>query len=295
MKQIKTALFPVAGAGTRFLPITKASPKEMLPILNKPLIQYSVDEAKAAGVEKFIFITGRSKTAIENYFDRDVNLERFLQEKNKKDIAEIIKKVSLDPGQVVYVRQHEPLGLGHAINCAAPWVEEEAFAVLLPDDFILTKDANASVLAQMCHAYDWEKCPAMAAVMTVDRHNVVDYGILDIDKTIKNEHIAKGLIEKPSVAQAPSCEAIVGRYVLPKRIFSKLKEACTGYGGEIQLTDAMKALIPDPGFHGFRFQGTRYDCAHHVSWLAANLAEGLNRPHTQKQIKTMITHFMKII
>ncbi|MDC0344653.1 UTP--glucose-1-phosphate uridylyltransferase [Alphaproteobacteria bacterium] len=272
---IKTAVFPVGGIGTRFLPATKASPKEMLPVLDKPLIQYSVEEALKAGIEKFVFVTGRGKTAIEDHFDRDPALEAFLTAQGKEEFCHIIKDLSLDAGQVIYVRQPEPLGLGHAIHCAAPWIKEQAFAVLLPDDFI---QADPGVLMQMCQVYDMAKRPVMAAVMTVPEDTVSAYGIVD-PLSQENDLIqAKGLIEKPARDKAPSCQAIIGRYILPTEIFDPLQKGHIGRGGEIQLTDAMSSLMTTHGFQGFLFKGNRYDCGHHLGWLEANIAEALQRP-----------------
>ncbi len=270
--QIKTVVFPVGGSGTRFLPITKSVPKEMLPILDQPLIHYCVQEAREAGIERFIFVTGRGKVAIEDFFDRDISLERELTEKNKRDYAKKVREVSLESGQMIYVRQPEPLGLGHAIACAAPWVNNEPFAVMLPDDFILNKNGPGA-LAQMIEAYDYAKSPCMAAVMTVPQEATSSYGILDPAGSTEGQLIAaKGLVEKPKPELAPSCEAIVGRYILPPQIMDELLKGKTGAGGEIQLTDAMAKLIPENGFCGYRYVGDRYDCGNHEGWLQANNA-----------------------
>ena len=314
MTSIKTAVFPVGGAGTRFLPATKSIPKEMLPILDKPLIQHSVEEARAAGIEKFIFVTGRGKEAIENHFDRDFALERHLEQKNHQELVDLIKEISLDPGQVIYLRQPEPLGLGHAIGCAAPWIQEPAFAVLLPDDFIQVGQSGCPpVLSQMCDMYDHDASPVMAAVMTVTLDEVSSYGILDVNppseatapsasmmgsliptSLVSTSLIsAKGLVEKPSRDTAPSCEAIIGRYILPSAILPHLLKGQIGSGGEIQITDAMAALIPTHGFYGFRFKGTRYDCGHHLGWLSANIAEGLSRPHLAEKLRQTLNGFTK--
>lgn len=270
---IRKAVFPVGGLGTRFLPATKAMPKEMLPILDKPLIQYAVEEALAAGIEEFIFVTGRGKTAIEDHFDRAIELESLLQAREDKACLEAIQSLSLLPGKIAYVRQQEPLGLGHAVWCARLLVGDEPFAVLLADDFIL---GSKPCLAEMIEAYQ-SVGGNIVAVMDVAPDQTQRYGIVDVEQDQNKLVKAKGVVEKPLPHEAPSCVAIVGRYILDAAIFDVLARGEQGAGGEIQLTDALAHLLQNQDLHGLRFEGKRFDCGSKEGMLRATLASALAR------------------
>jgi UTP--glucose-1-phosphate uridylyltransferase len=273
-KRVRKAIFPVGGLGVRFLPATKSVPKEMLPVVDKPLIQYAVEEARAAGIEDFIFVTGRGKSAIEDHFDRAPELERELRERGKKALLAAIDGLPLDPGRCSYVRQQEPLGLGHAVWCAHALVADEPVAVLLPDDMIL---ADTPCLRQMIDAH--EKVGGnMIAVMDVAREHTDRYGILSPGREHGRLVEVKGLIEKPDPAKAPSTLAIIGRYILQPRVFPLLGRHKRGAGNEIQLTDALAAMIGDGAFHGYRFEGTRFDCGDKAGFVEANIAYALRHP-----------------
>ncbi len=273
-RRVRKAVFPVGGMGTRFLPATKAMPKEMLPVVDKPLIQYAVEEAQAAGIEHFIFVTGRGKNAIEDHFDHAPDLERTLAERGKT--AEIAAVTSWMPksGQVSYTRQTEPLGLGHAVWCARDLVGEEPFAVILPDDLVLSK---TPCLKQMVAAHA-EVGGNVVAVMDVPREHTKRYGILDVENDNGRLARAKGLVEKPDPEKAPSTLSIIGRYILHPSVFEYLDKQQRGAGNEIQLTDAMAQTIDVVPFHGLRFEGQRFDCGDKVGFLHANLVFGLARP-----------------
>lgn len=279
-KKIRKAVFPVAGMGTRFLPATKAIPKEMLPVVDKPLIQYGVEEALAAGVEEIIFVTGRGKTALEDHFDLNPELERALSERGKQAELAAVRDVVLGAGKLSCVRQSEPLGLGHAVWCARQLVGDEPFAVLLPDDLVL---ADRPCLAQMVDAYD-ETGGNVVAVMDVPREHTNRYGILDVGADDGRLAEVKGLVEKPDPADAPSTLSIIGRYVLMPEIFGFLDRQERGAGGEIQLTDAMAHMIGNLPFHGLRFEGTRFDCGDKVGFLEANIAFALARDDMREPV-----------
>lgn len=271
---IRTAVFPVAGLGTRFLPATKASPKEMLVVVDKPLIQYAVEEAQDAGIENFIFVTSHGKSAIEDHFDVNYSLEQILGQRGKKAELAILHASQLAPGQASFIRQQSPLGLGHAVWCARQLVGNQPFALMLADDLILAKKP---CLSQMVDAYQ-QVGGNVVAVMDVAPDHVSRYGILDIQED-KGAYVqAKGVVEKPSMDKAPSTTAIVGRYILQPEIFDVLGKQKEGNGGEIQLTDAFPALIDRMPFHGFRFEGQRFDCGLKEGWLEANLAFAYARP-----------------
>ncbi|MCR6631169.1 MAG: UTP--glucose-1-phosphate uridylyltransferase GalU [Magnetospirillum sp.] len=272
-RRVRKAVFPVGGMGTRFLPATKAMPKEMLPVVDKPLIQYAVEEAAAAGVEHFIFVTGRGKTALEDHFDHAPDLERTLKERGKFDLVEAVTSWMPKSGQISYTRQQEPLGLGHAVWCARDLVEDEPFAVLLPDDLIL---ARTPCLKQMA-AVHTEVGGHVVAVSDVPREHTKRYGILDVEFDNGRIAKAKGLVEKPDPEVAPSTLSIIGRYILHPAVFDVLDKKEKGAGGEIQLTDAIAQTIGMVPFHGLRFEGTRYDCGDKVGWLEANVAFALER------------------
>ena len=287
-KRVRKAVFPVAGQGTRFLPATKALPKEMLPIVDRPLIQYAVDEAREAGIEEFIFVTGRNKEAIEDHFDRSFELERSLQEKGNTETLQAIRDLVLEPGQITYTRQQSPLGLGHAVWCARHQVGDEPFAILLADDLIL---ARPGCLKQMIEVYN-EIGGNLVAAEDVPREQTDRYGILDVTTDDGRIAGAKGLVEKPKPADAPSTLSIIGRYILQPEVFEKLSTAKPGAGGEIQLTDAMARTIPDIPFHGLRFDGKRYDCGNRAGFLEASIAFALDRPDMTERVKTMLKKYV---
>jgi UTP--glucose-1-phosphate uridylyltransferase len=271
---VRKAVFPVAGLGTRFLPATKSVPKEMLPVVDRPLVDYAVMEAAEAGIEHFIFVTGRGKGAIEDYFDRAFELETTLAEKGKTSDIETLRKFLPEPGCVSYVRQQEPLGLGHAVWCARDIVGKEPFAVILPDDLV---KATPGCLAQLVSAYR-TKGGNVVAVENVPREHTSRYGILDIGRQEGALVEVRGLIEKPSPEKAPSTLSIIGRYILSGEIFDELARKEKGAGNEIQLTDAMARLLGRMPFHGLLFTGTRYDCGNKLGFLEANIALALERP-----------------
>ena len=287
-KPIRRAIFPVAGLGTRFLPATKSMPKEMLPVVDKPLIQYAVDEAREAGIEEFIFVTGRSKSSIEDHFDHSYELEHSLEERGKTELLNMLHTVLPKVGQVSYTRQQQPLGLGHAVWCARYHVRDEPFAVLLADDLILSKPG---CLRQMMDIYN-DVGGNLVAVEDVPKEDTSKYGILDVisdDGTIAN---ARGLVEKPSPEVAPSTLSIIGRYLLQPEVFSQLDLQQIGAGGEIQLTDAIAKTIGVVPFRGFRFKGKRYDCGDKLGFLEANLAFGLDREDLRTGVRDILQKYI---
>ncbi|HEX7968206.1 MAG TPA: UTP--glucose-1-phosphate uridylyltransferase GalU [Stellaceae bacterium] len=287
-QRIRKAVFPVGGLGTRFLPATKAMPKEMLPVVDKPLIQYAVEEAQAAGIEEFIFVTGRSKTAIEDHFDHSYELETTLRERGKDAQVVAVNSWMPRPGQVAYTRQQVPLGLGHAVWCARNLVGEEPFAVLLADDLIL---AEQSCLTQMVEAYG-ETDGNIVAVMEVPREHTNRYGVLDIEQDDGRLVKVKGVVEKPDPAKAPSNLSIIGRYILQPEVFDHLSRIGRGAGNEIQLTDALAELIHgNKPFHGLRFEGRRFDCGDKVGFLQANIAFALSRPDISEAVRQILSEY----
>lgn len=269
-KQVRAAVFPVAGRGTRFLPATKASPKEMLPIVDKPLIQYAVEEAISAGATKLIFVTGASKRAIEDHFDSDAELERALTDSGKIDLLESIRGIVPDHVSCVYIRQGKPLGLGHAVLCARPAVGDEPFFVHLADDLI---SGTPSCLQQMASEYK-NHGNSVVAVEEVPHENTSSYGIVAVEKTEFGQRMTR-IIEKPSPENAPSNLAVVGRYLLVPQIFDKLESTGRGAGGEIQLTDAIADLLSETDVYAYSFSGERYDCGSKLGYLQATVAYGL--------------------
>jgi UTP--glucose-1-phosphate uridylyltransferase len=287
-QRVRKAVFPVGGLGTRFLPATKAMPKEMLPVVDKPLIQYAVEEAQAAGIEQFIFVTGRSKTAIEDHFDLSYELETTLRERGKETQLTIVNSWMPDPGQIAYTRQQNPLGLGHAVWCARNLVGNEPFAVLLADDLIL---AEKPCLKQMVEAYEATEAN-IVAVMEVPREHTNRYGILDVQRDDGRIVTVKGLVEKPDPKVAPSTLSIIGRYVLQPEVFGHLSSIGRGAGGEIQLTDALAQLIGgERPFHGLRFEGRRFDCGDKVGFLQANIAFALARPDMAPALRQILAEY----
>ena len=270
MKPIRKAVFPVAGLGTRFLPATKAMPKEMLPVVDKPLIQYAVEEAIAAGVTELIFVTGRHKRAIEDHFDSMPELENELATKQKNDLLEMIKNVIPAHVSCIYTRQAKPLGLGHAVLCAAPIVGNEPFLVLLADDLI---DASPAVALQMVEAAHQHN-GSIIAVQHVAANETDKYGIVSGKSIDAQTMLLDGIVEKPAPADAPSQCAVVGRYVLEPEIFDHLRRVQPGVGGEIQLTDGIASLLKHKPVHGFEYQGTRYDCGSKAGLFKATVDFG---------------------
>jgi UTP--glucose-1-phosphate uridylyltransferase len=286
--RVRKAVFPVGGLGTRFLPATKAMPKEMLPVVDKPLIQYAVEEAQAAGIEEFIFVTGRSKTAIEDHFDHSYELEDTLKERQKQSELRNIESWMPRPGQVAYTRQQNPMGLGHAVLCAKNLVGNEPFAVLLADDLVL---AQKPCLKQMTEAYE-ETQANLVAVMEVPREHTNRYGILDIERDDGRLVKVKGVVEKPAPKDAPSTLSIIGRYILQPDVFDHLARLDRGAGGEIQLTDALAKLIAAKRpFCGLRFEGKRFDCGDKAGFFEANLAFALARPDMKDAVQRILADY----
>lgn len=284
-QRVRKAVFPVGGLGTRFLPATKSMPKEMLPVVDKPLIQYAVEEARAAGIEQFIFVTGRSKTVIEDHFDHSYELESALRDRGKDAQLRDVHSWMPGPGQIAYTRQQNPLGLGHAVLCARNLVGDEPFAVLLADDLIL---ADEPCLKQMVTAQA-KTGGSMVAVMEVPREQTNRYGILDVAKDDGKLVTVKGVVEKPEPAKAPSRLSIIGRYILEPQIFDHLARLGAGAGNEIQLTDGIAGLIAAKRpFHGLRFDGQRFDCGDKVGFIEANLAFALARDDMAPAVRAII-------
>ena len=273
MKRIRKAIFPVAGLGTRFLPATKATPKEMLPIVDKPLIQFAVEEAIEAGLTDMIFVTGRTKRAIEDHFDKAYELETELAAKNKADLLEVVRSVLPKGITCVYIRQAEPLGLGHAVGCARDMVDDEPFAVILADDLI---DARPGALKQMVECAQRHN-GSVLGVEDVPRERTRQYGIVSTQPVEPRTERVSAIVEKPAPADAPSTLAVVGRYILSPRIFELIERVVPGAGGEIQLTDAISALLRDEPVFAHRFEGTRYDCGSKLGYLKATV--DLGRKH----------------
>lgn len=274
MKKVKKAVFPVAGLGTRFLPATKASPKEMLPIVDKPLIQYAVEEAVAAGITDMIFVTGRSKRAIEDHFDKSYELENELMLKNKTEMLEFVQNLLPKNINCIYIRQPEALGLGHAVLCAKPVIGDEPFAILLADDLL---DGEPPVLRQMADKYDYYRC-SVIGVQDVPRSDTRSYGIVKASPVAERLERIEGIVEKPKPEEAPSTLAVVGRYILTPRIFHHLENVTPGSGGEIQLTDGIAALLAEEQVLAYRYAGKRYDCGSKLGYLEATVVFGQRHP-----------------
>lgn len=288
MKPVRKAIFPVGGLGTRFLPATKALPKEMLPIVDTPLIEYAVEEARAAGIEEFIFVTGRGKSAIEDHFDNHYELEQTLSERGKLVELEQINRGKLSPGQAAYVRQMSPQGLGHAVWCARHLVNDEPFAVLLADDLI---KATKPTLAEMVEVYE-EKGGNVISLMEVPDEHTSRYGVIDPGDSDGRLVEVRGLVEKPDPADAPSNLAIVGRYILQPSIMEYLGEGTSGSGNEIQLTDSMVKMIGHGPFNGLRLSGTRFDCGTKAGFLAAGVAFALDREDLGAEVRERISKLL---
>ncbi len=280
-KPIRKAVFPVAGLGTRFLPATKAIPKEMLPVVDRPLIQYAVDEAREAGIEQMIFVTGRGKGAIEDHFDIAYELENTMSERGK-DLS-VLEPTRLGPGNCAYVRQQVPMGLGHAIWCARDIVGDEPFAIFLPDEFM---HGTPGCMAQMVAAYN-QTGGNLLSVLEVPKEQVPSYGVIDPGARNGNLTEVKGLVEKPSIDAAPSNLIISGRYILQPEVMQVLAAQEKGAGGEIQLTDAMAQMIGKQAFHAVTFDGARYDCGSKTGYIEANLAVALGRADMADEVRAM--------
>lgn len=282
--KIKKAVFPVAGMGTRFLPATKANPKEMLPVVDKPLIQYAVEEAWAAGIEEMVFVTGRSKRSIEDHFDMAYELENELERRGKHEMLHFVRNLLPDGMKCVFIRQAEALGLGHAVLCAQPAIGNEPFAVLLADDLL---DGEPAVMRQMVDVYDYYKCSVLG-VQQVPREDTRSYGIIDSKPLKEDPEAVHAIVEKPKPAEAPSALAVVGRYVLTPRIFHHLAHLGKGAGGEIQLTDGIAALMAEEQVLAYRYEGKRYDCGSKMGYLEATLAMARKHPEVGDQFEQLL-------
>lgn len=285
-KPVRKAIFPVAGLGTRFLPATKTMAKEMLPVVDKPLIQYAVEEAAAAGIEYFIFVTGRGKHVLVDHFDHAFELESLLESRGKTEALNDLRTAIPTPGTVISTRQHNPLGLGHAVWCGRAFIaDDEPFAVILPDDLIMAK---TPAIGQLIEAHA-EVGGNVVATIDVPRDQTSKYGILKVETDDGRLARASGLVEKPKPEDAPSTLSIIGRYVLDASVMKRLGTVGTGSGGEIQLTDGMAATLDDGvPFHGLRFEGTRFDCGDKAGFLKANIAFALDRPDLRDQVADFI-------
>ncbi|MCP1772660.1 UTP--glucose-1-phosphate uridylyltransferase [Neisseria perflava] len=288
MKPIKKAIFPVAGMGTRFLPATKASPKEMLPIVDKPLIQYAVEEAVAAGCTEMVFVTGRNKRSIEDHFDKAYELETELEQRHKEKLLATVKDILPSNITCLYIRQAEALGLGHAVLCARAAVGDNPFAVILADDLI---DAPQGALKQMVDIYN-QSGNSVLGVETVDPSQTGSYGIVEVEQ-LKNYQRVTNIVEKPKPEEAPSNLAVVGRYILTPRIFDLLTDLPRGAGNEIQLTDGISRLLDHEFVLAHAFKGKRYDCGSKLGYLEATVAYGLKHPETGKEFKELLKQYAK--
>ncbi|MEO1139732.1 MAG: UTP--glucose-1-phosphate uridylyltransferase GalU [Pseudomonadota bacterium] len=284
--KLTKAIFPVAGMGTRFLPATKSVPKEIMTLVDRPLVQYAIDEARAAGIKEFIFVTSRGKGALEDYFDNAPQLEQELRKKGKDDLLEILKSTNMDSGEIAYTRQNKPLGLGHAVWCARRLIANEPFAVILPDDVI---SSDTPCLAQMVDAFE-ETGSNIVAAMEVPDEQASSYGVLDIKEDKGQLVSTKGMVEKPAPGKAPSNLAVIGRYILTPTVLQKLNKKKTGAGGEIQLTDAIADARADgEEVYGFRFKGRRFDCGSKAGFLQATVAFALDRPELRDDLLGYLT------
>ncbi len=287
--RIRKAVFPVGGMGTRFLPATKALPKEMLPVIDKPLIQYAVEEALESGIEQIIFVTGRGKSAIEDHFDYSFELNALLLERGKTDILAEINSSVLTPGRIAYVRQQEPLGLGHAVWCARHLIGDEPFAVILADDLI---QGNTPCLKQMIESYESQNLTgSMIAAMEIDGDAISSYGVFDVSRDTPDCLYARDLVEKPHPSKAPSRYAAIGRYILSPQVLKRLESLEKGAGGEIQLTDAIAKSIQGDDLCGFKFEGTRFDCGSKEGLLRATMSYAFSREDLKSAALDIINHY----
>lgn len=285
-KKVTKAIFPVAGLGTRFLPATKSVPKEIMTLVDRPLIQYAIDEARAAGIKEFIFVTSRGKGALEDYFDHSPVLEQELRKKGKTDLLEALKDTNMESGAIAYIRQHKALGLGHAVWCARRLIANEPFAVILPDDVIA---ADKLCLQQMVEAYEEIGSGNMVAAMEVAPEKTSSYGVLDVSEDMGSMVRVKGMVEKPVASEAPSNLAVIGRYILSPNVLGNLNKIKSGAGGEIQLTDAIAAEIAqENAVYGYRFKGTRFDCGSKSGFLQATVSFGLAREELRDDLRAYL-------
>lgn len=292
-RKVTKAIFPVAGLGTRFLPATKSVPKEIMTLVDRPLVQYAIDEARAAGIKEFIFVTSRGKGALEDYFDHSPVLEQELRKKGKDELLEILKSTNMDSGEIAYIRQHKALGLGHAVWCARRLIANEPFAVILPDDVIA---AEKPCLQQMVEAYE-ETGGNMVAAMEVPPERISSYGVLDVNEDMGSIVSVKGMVEKPPASEAPSNLAVIGRYILSPAILQNLNKMKSGAGGEIQLTDAIAQEITkqkSEGVFGFRFRGQRFDCGSKAGFLQATVSFALSRPDLRDDLYRYLQEVVEI-
>ena len=287
IKPLRKAVLPVAGLGTRFLPATKAMAKEMLPVVDKPLIQYAIEEARAAGIEQFCLVTGRGKTALVEHFDIAYELEATLRGRGKQKELDELRAWHMEPGSIVTVRQQEPLGLGHAIWCARAFIGDDPFAILLPDDLVLSQ---TPCLKQLADAYA-QTGGCVVAVTEVPREHTSRYGILDIGADDGRMAEVKGLVEKPKPEDAPSNLSIIGRYILRPEVITHLAKMERGAGNEVQLTDGMAKLIGQVPFHGLRYEGKRFDCGDKIGFLEAQIAFALKRPDMAGAVKGFLKNY----
>ena len=287
MKKIRKAVFPVAGLGTRFLPATKASPKEMLPVVDKPLIQYAVEEAIEAGIDQMIFITGRSKRAIADHFDKAFELEHELEAKHKDKLLEIVRSIVPDHVSCIYLRQAEALGLGHAVNCALPVVGDEPFAIILADDLI--DGGGQACLSQMVDVYEYQG-RSVLGVERVPQEETNKYGVVAATQLDDKVYKVDDIVEKPAPEDAPSNLAVVGRYILTPHIFKLLAKTSKGAGGEIQLTDAIAALLKEEQVLAYEFTGKRYDCGSKLGYLEATVEYGLKHDELKDEFTVYLTN-----
>jgi len=279
-RKVSKAIFPVAGLGTRFLPATKSVPKEIMTLVDRPLIQYAIDEARAAGIKEFIFVTSRGKSALEDYFDHAPDLESSLRKAGKTELLEILKETNMDSGAIAYMRQHKPLGLGHAVWCARRLIGNEPFAVILPDDVIA---AEKPCLQQMVEAYQ-ETGGSMVATMEVAPEKTSSYGVVDVESQDGPLVKLRGMVEKPNPEDAPSNLAVIGRYILSPKIFQNFNQVQKGAGGELQLTDAIAQEFNEGrDVFGYRFEGKRYDCGSKAGYLQAMVAFALDREELREE------------
>ncbi|MCL1886616.1 MAG: UTP--glucose-1-phosphate uridylyltransferase GalU [Betaproteobacteria bacterium] len=287
MKKITKAVFPVAGFGSRFLPATKAQPKEMLPVVDKPLIQYAVEEAVSAGITEMIFITGRNKRAIEDHFDKAYELESELEAAGKINLLQQVQGVLPSNVNCIYIRQQEPLGLGHAVLCARPVVGDDPFAVILADDFMDVRPGQSTVMQQMVEVYERENTSVLA-VLDVPRESTRQYGIVASSPYMQNLEFVDAIVEKPQPEEAPSNMAVVGRYILNGSIFKYLAGLGKGSGGEIQLTDGIAELMKYEKVLAYRYHGRRYDCGSKIGYLKATVTMGLKHPEVMKAFQDFL-------
>ncbi len=280
--KVKKAVFPVAGLGTRFLPATKASPKEMLNVVDKPLIQYAAEEAVSAGIETLIFVTGRNKVSIPNHFDRAYELESELLQKNKNSELELVQNILPSSVNCIYIRQKEALGLGHAVLCAEPAVGNDPFAVILADDLILSR--QKSCICQMSDKFKQHE-GSIISVQNVDKNNIHKYGVIDGEKINNSDWLLSKIVEKPKASEAPSNMGVVGRYIFNPLIFEYIRKTSKGSGGEIQLTDAIDLMLKKEKVYAYEFEGKRYDCGSKLGFLEATVDYGLNHPELSNDFK----------